>query len=72
MPDPVPADLRRALAEAVRERLMHRAPVAIPGLGRFVARHEPSRVVAGAGGRRTLHPPADRVVFEPEPHPSHA
>jgi len=67
MPDPALDDVRRAFAEAVRERLMRRDPVPVPGLGTFVPRHEPSRVVAGAGGRRTLHPPADRVEFEPEP-----
>lgn len=72
MSEPVSDDVRRAFAEAVRERLMRRAPVAVPGLGRFVTRHEPSRVVAQPGGRRTLHPPADRVEFEPEPHLSHA
>lgn len=71
MSTPVSEDVRRAFAAALREHLMQRAPVTVPGLGRFVPHHEPSRVVEDAG-RRTLHPPADTVAFEPERDFSHA
>ena len=72
MSDAVSDEVRRAFAEALHERLMRREAVAVPGLGRFVPRHEPSRVVTETGGRRTLHPPADTVAFEPAPRLSHA
>lgn len=67
----LPEDVQRAFAAALRERLMQHDSVTVPGLGRFVPRHEPSRVVEEAG-RRILHPPTDRVAFEPDPEPSHA
>lgn len=72
MPVSVSEDVRRAFAAALRERLMQRDPVAVPGLGRFVPRHEPSRVVVVESGRRTLLPPTDLVAFEPDREPSHA
>lgn len=71
MPLSVSEDVRRAFAAALRDRLMHHDPVTVPGLGRFVLRHEPSRVVED-DGRRALLPPADTVDFEPERASSHA
>ena len=67
----VPESVRAALAEALRERLMQRDTVRVPGLGRFRLHHEPSRVVVD-DGRRTLLPPADQIAFEPEPSPTPA
>jgi hypothetical protein len=68
---PVSDEVRRAFAAALRELLMQRNTVTVPGLGRFVPRHEPSRVTEEAG-RRALHPPVDLVAFEPEPELSPA
>ncbi len=70
MLDTVSDDVLRAFSLAVREQLMDRTPVTVPGLGRFVVEHEPSRVAETADGHRALHPPADVVAFEsvPEPH----
>ncbi len=72
LPDTVTDDVLRAFGEAVRERLMRRDGVTVPGLGTFMVQHDPSRVTELEDGQRVLQPPADVVVFEPAPEPSHA
>ena len=67
MPDTVTDDVLRAFGEVVRDCLMRRDDVAVPGLGTFEVRHHPSRVAEAEGGRRILQPPADVIVFEPAP-----
>lgn len=67
MLDTVSDDVLHAFSLAVREQLMDRTDVVVPGLGRFSVVHEPSRVAQSDDGQRTLHPPADVVTFEPAP-----
>lgn len=67
MPDPVTDDVLRAFSEVIRDRLMRRDDVTVPGLGTFEVRHHPSRVVETEDGQRLLEPPADLVVFDPAP-----
>jgi nucleoid DNA-binding protein len=70
MEPPPPDALLRAFADILRERLMRRESVAVPGLGTFHVRHEPSRVRQEAAGERALLPPRDLVAFEPADAPS--
>lgn len=72
LPDTVTDDVLRAFSEAVRERLMRRDPVTVPGLGTFEVHHTPSRAAQDENDRRMLMPPADHIVFEPVPDASHA
>jgi nucleoid DNA-binding protein len=65
MPDTVTDDVLRAFGEVIRDHLMRRDGVAVPGLGTFEVRHHPSRVTETESGQRFLQPPADLVVFEP-------
>jgi nucleoid DNA-binding protein len=64
MPDPSTDPLMRTLAGVLRERLMAREDVEVPGLGTFCVRHEPSRVQANEQGVALL-PPCDSVDFKP-------
>lgn len=72
LPDTVTDDVLRAFSEAVRERLMRRDSVTVPGLGTFTVQHDPSRAAETPDGRRILQPPADVIVFEPTTEPSPA
>lgn len=72
LPDTVTDDVLRAFSEAVRERLMRRDAVTVPGLGTFTVHHAPSRATESEDGQRILQPPSDVIVFEPAPEPSHA
>jgi len=58
--------LLRAFAAILRQRLMHRESVEIPGLGTFDVQHEASRVRQGDDGGRALLPPRDLLTFEPD------
>jgi nucleoid DNA-binding protein len=58
-------DVLRAFGEVVRDRLMRRDAVDVPGLGTFGVQHHPSRVAENDDGMRLLQPPTDVVVFEP-------
>ena len=72
LPDTVTDDVLRAFSEAVRERLMRRDPVTVPGLGMFEVHHMPSRAAQDEHNQRTLLPPADVIVFGPSPDSSPA
>lgn len=72
LPDTVTDDVLRAFSEAVRERLMRRDAVTVPGLGTFEVQHTPSRAAQTDDDQRMLLPPADVIVFEPAPDSSHA
>lgn len=67
MPDTVTDDVLRAFSEVIRDRLMRRDDVTVPGLGTFEVLHHPSCVVETEDGQRLLEPPADLIVFEPAP-----
>lgn len=72
LPDTVTDDVLRTFSEAIRERLMRRDPVTVPGLGTFEVHHTPSHASQSDDGQRKLMPPADVIVFEPAPDSSHA
>lgn len=58
-----PAD---AIAHAVREALMARHSVHLPGLGTLRVEHRPSASVLDADQQRVLAPPRDVVAFDPQ------
>ena len=54
-----------ALSAHVREALERGDPAEVPGLGTFRVEHQPSQTRELEGGRFSISPPRDAVVFEP-------
>lgn len=67
--DAPPSPGTRAVAEAlgacVAEALKRGHAAQVPGLGTFRVKHEASQMSEQQGGRFSVAPPRDVVVFEP-------
>lgn len=66
MDNSVNDETTQAIAAIVRDALIEGHHMAVPGLGTFRVKHEPSRVETRANGSEEMIPPRDVVTFEPE------
>lgn len=66
MDNTVNDETSQAIAAILRDALIEGHHMAVPGLGTFRVKHEPSRVEARPDGSEEMIPPRDVVTFEPE------
>lgn len=59
-------DLTRKLAQVIRDELLKNNQVHIEGVGLFSKKHVPAEEETQPDGTIILHPPKDKIHFEPE------
>ncbi|MCS7081621.1 MAG: HU family DNA-binding protein [Bacteroidetes bacterium] len=64
--EPLPEHFDTVAATVIRQALLERKVVRLPGLGKLKVVHHKSRREPGPDGKIYLLPPADRVIFESE------
>ncbi len=66
MPHTPTDQLNEALGQIIREALVRREPVDVPGLGTFRVDRRSSEMIEGENGDLVMRPPRDEVVFIPD------
>ncbi|MEZ4699003.1 MAG: HU family DNA-binding protein [Rhodothermales bacterium] len=66
MSDALSEQLNEALGHVIREALIRREQVDIPGLGTFRVDRRSSEMIEGADGELVMRPPRDEVIFIPD------
>jgi nucleoid DNA-binding protein len=66
MPDALSENIHDTLGQLIREALLRREAVEVPGFGTFRVDRRASELTKGPDGELVMRPPRDEVVFIPD------